>query len=308
MHTIGLVVLAALAWQCEPIHVGFGPEDFEVDPSHPSRIIVASKDPYFVDITPAGLARPRKIEVQGLPHELEMVGIFAVRSADGVARLYAINRRHAGIEVFRIAENALAWETSIPLPNGWHKRANEVLALPNGHVYVSLAQGRGGLLQYWENLTKRKWAKVLLHRDGAWHEAATGLAFANGLQISEDEKTLYVSAFDERKIYAYPRNADGSLDEANRRALRVSGSPDNLKWHEGRLLVAAHPSKLRTALYFVHLAKPRSLVYAIDPRTGVEEAIYDGRDIAAASTAHREGELLFMSQIKRDWIVSCRRR
>lgn len=291
-------------WNCHRITVGAGPEDFELDPSAP-RLIVGSKPPYVVSLQ-NDEATPIDATLPG-GRRLHMIGISAVLSRDGVARLYAVNKGHDAIEVFRIEPHRLAHETELRAPKGELSYANEVLALPDGDVYVSRSQGSRGIGVLFELVTKRPWAKVMHHRNGTWRVAASHLVFANGLQISANQRTLYVAAFDEKTVYAYPRNHDGSLDEANRRAFRIPAHPDNLKWlDDGRLLIAAHPSKLRTFAYMLGFGAPPSQVYALDVTSGQTELLYEGRDIPAASTAFVRDGRMYVSQIKGGWMVSCR--
>lgn len=314
---VAIVVIAlpclAQQWDCRAVQlqsgnvIGREPEDFELDPTPgASRLIVGSMPPFVVPITESGLGTPQPIAVHPADITLDMVGISAVLDAGGVPLLYAINK-HRGIEVFEIERDRLVHRKSIgPTRPRDLANANEVLALPDGRIYVSRAQGRSGLAGLIELLFNRPWAKLMFFDGTSWREEAGDLRFGNGLQISSDGRTLYVAAFGGKEIRAYDRAADGTL--GNPRRFRLPSHPDNLKWSgEHTLITAAHPSRIRTALHLRNIGSPPSEVYEIDVRDGRHERIYrnDGSPIAAASTVHREGGRMFLSQIIRPWLAEC---
>lgn len=309
--------LHAENWDCRTVplrsgdEVGHGPEDFELDPTPgASRLIVASKPPFVVPVTASGLGTPQPIPVEPAGMKLHMIGISAVLANDGTPLLYAINK-HRGIEVFEIKPDTLVHVRSIPPTKPRDlANANEVFAFPNGHVYVSRSHGRAGLLWFFESLFSPPWAKLMFFDGTVWHEQACDLRFGNGLQSSEDGRHLYVAAFAGKEIRRYHRGPDGKL--TNPDLITLPAHPDNLKWSgPNTLITAAHPSKWRLAPHVLFkLGAPRSEVYEIDVREKSNRPIFhdEGSIIPAASTVHRDGERMFISQIVRPWLADCARK
>jgi arylesterase / paraoxonase len=306
-----LIVLSACATgkPAGSIDVEPGPEDFEYDPAY-RRLIVASKPPVFVAIGDDGQLGAVTDAVPGDTSNLHMVGISL--TPDG-RLLYAINKKTNRIDVFDVTEQALEYRHSLPRDPRIRGKANEVFAVRENEVYVSNAQG--SRLALIEALFRRPWANVLYFDGNGWREAAKGIRFGNGIQISADEKTLYVAGFQDRAIHVYARSSDGSLAETG--LIPVGGSPDNLKWEDDartRLLVASHPSQLRTFLHILTggrtAARSEVRSVSVSPGDAAPRVIYpapgqSGREINAASTAMLNGKHLYISQIVRPYLFHC---
>lgn len=308
--------LFAQSWDCRVVRlesgstVARGPEDFELDPTPgASRLIVGSRPPFVVPVTASGLGTPQPIAIAGNGKDvkdLHLIGLSAVIDRDGTPLLYAIDKGR-GVAVFEIQPGQLVYRTTLAGDLG---NANAVLALPNGHVYVSRGQGTTKLRWLIEALFGRPWAKLMFFDGTTWREEVRDLRFGNGLQISQDGKTLYVASFRGREIRAYERNDDGTLGETPRH-ISLPAMPDNLKWSDdGKLTVAAHPSLFRSFLYTVNIGSPPSEVYEIDVHRGSVERIYrnDGSPIGGASSAQRKGDRMFITQIVRPWLADCVRK
>ena len=285
------------------------PEDFEHDPAN-RRLIVASDPPAFVAINDDGtLGAVTQAVFDERP--LDMVGISL--TPDG-RLLYAINKNTRRIDVFEVKPDALVYRESLPQHDSIRKYANEVFAVRENQVYVSNAQGsRHPLL---EALFKRPQANLMYWNGAVWQEAATGIRFGNGMQISADEKTFYVAGFQDRAIHVYRREPDGLLTETA--LIDVGGGPDNLKWADDArtmLLVPTHRSSFNT---FLHLrtcgrwAAPSEVrTVTVPPAPRDVKTIYPaagqtGREVHAASTALLIGKDLYISQIVRPYLFHCR--
>ncbi|HET7435863.1 MAG TPA: SMP-30/gluconolactonase/LRE family protein [Thermoanaerobaculia bacterium] len=278
-----------------------GPEDFEYDAAH-QRLIVGSHPPVFVPVNADGTLGNFVDALATAQPDLHMVGISLTR--DGKT-LYAINKAKRTIDIFDVTPAALVPRGSLPQSDLLRASANEVFAARENEVYVTNAQGSRAPI--FEALTIRRWATVAYWNGTKWIRAADRIGFANGMQMSSDERTLYVAGFQEKAIHVYSRNADGTLTEQRR--LKLPSAPDNLKWDDeakrAKLVVAVHPSQLRTSLHIKisdRVSAP-SRVLLVDPNDGKCEELYRGDEINAASTAFLQGKNLYISQIRRGYLL-----
>ncbi|WP_322095244.1 SMP-30/gluconolactonase/LRE family protein [Paraburkholderia bannensis] len=164
-------------------------------------------------------------------------GLSVRRDADGVTHLYAVNNARRSVEGFRFDAQTrqLQWESCVKLPEGGFP--NGVIALPDGGLLAT---------SFFDSSDKD--SQVRMERGeptGAvleWHpgDAAfvparnfPAVAGANGIEVSADGKTAYVSAWSAGKLLIVSR-ADGHVRE-----LPLDFLPDNIhRLADGTLLVA----------------------------------------------------------------------
>ena len=128
--------------------------------------------------------------------------------------------------------------------NGFDGGINDVIVTANGGAYATVFGPP-------EDVPTAVAGKILYLAPGAqqWVEAARDLNYANGLGISPDQKTLYVSETVGNCILKFSANADGSLKGRSNFALlnlltpnKVNSwwlGPDSMKIdHQGNLYVA----------------------------------------------------------------------
>jgi hypothetical protein len=187
-----------------------------------------------------------------------------------VQRLFAANQAEPrSIEFFDVDDRAavpvLAWRGCVPMPDG--TLPNAVVALRGGGFiassfhdprdtaaeYARMARGEptGSLWQ---------WSAA-----GGLHPLPAGpLAGANGLALTADESTLYVSEWAARRIVALDARSGA------RRLIPVDFLPDNLRVEaDGRLLVAGQRADVAAIGACAGPACPQPWVVArIDPRSG----------------------------------------
>jgi arylesterase/paraoxonase len=83
-------------------------------------------------------------------------------------------------------------------------------------------------------------------------KAATGIAYANGINHSADLRQLYVAACTGRKVLIYDRNPNGEL--TLEQEIDVKTGVDNIELDEtGALWIGSHPQLLK---FVAHAADP----------------------------------------------------
>jgi hypothetical protein len=166
-------------------------------------------------------------------------GISLRTIVTGSHRLYVVN--HGGresIEVFSIDARAdepkLAWLGCALLPEGI--AANSVATYSDGTLLASVLTHPGTSIT--DFVLGKTTGGVYEWRPGT--DAfkllpGTQLPGNNGLETSPDDREFYVVAFGWRSVVVFSR-ADPS--QPLRRAVAPGFMPDNIHWHEGRLLLA----------------------------------------------------------------------
>jgi hypothetical protein len=192
-------------------------------------------------------------------------GLSLVPGATGVLRLFVV--LHGGresVEVFEVdarpATPVLTWIgcAVAPEPIG----LNSVRGLPDGGFIATnfLARGAGGGLggpsmkvmmsgerngELWEWHTASGWQKL----------PGTEAAGANGIEMSEDGRTLYVAAWGSQSFFRVSRGATPVTREEVPLGFRV----DNIRWARDGSILATGQGGAQGA--------QASIVVAIDPRT-----------------------------------------
>lgn len=172
-------------------------------------------------------------------------GINVETDDRGRSTLYVVN--HGGreaIEVFRVTRRpagkpiALTWVGCAVMPEATFP--NGVAPLPGSEGFVvsnfldptSTAPFAGmftgaktGDVRAWT--PQRGWRTV----------PRSALGGANGIEVTEDGRSVIVAAWGERKVYRIPLHRRPRADGLAKTSVSVSMKPDNLRWTaEGRLL------------------------------------------------------------------------
>jgi sugar lactone lactonase YvrE len=157
--------------------------------------------------------------------------------------LYAANHgdRHA-IEIFRIDARGImpkaTWVGCITMPP--HTLANAVVALKDGGLIVSSFYDPQDAAA-WERMDRGENTGSLWewHAGRGFSRLAHEISGANGLAISQDESTLYVSAWSDRQLLIINRS------NGSRREVPLDFLPDNIKVEpDGTLLIAGQSGKV----------------------------------------------------------------
>ena len=331
----------SLTYQPEPslcLEVGPGPEDFATlaQPDGTTRVFASIKtrglsagedDGRIAEIRLDGAARPigdpKPVAEDGPGgRRLHPVGLSLTEGDDG-PRLYVVDSAGdtatggARIVAFDVVPDGLARDgTAISLDDDLLPTANDLLALPDGHIYISNPVQPFFNPMVWLRYWRGEWPALVHLRppesDGSRTAEipADDLSFANGIAADPTHDRLFVANYSGGEVVVFDRDpSDGSLER--RCAIPIDGSPDNLMTEGTTLYVAAQHSLLRS---FCHLVAPElcgspshALAIRLDagnPCEAVAMPVWDdgGAYVAAGSTAAPVGGSLLVSQIVRPGI------
>jgi arylesterase/paraoxonase len=223
-------------------------------------------------------------------------GISLYASGGEEMRLFVINHdddEHTRVEIFAAAGPRLTHLRTIA-DDAHLTSPNDLLAVGSEEFYLSNDHGfRVQPLQLIEDLLHLQRGSVVYFDGREFKTFASGIAYANGLALSPDGKTLYVAAMDAQQILAFPR--DPQRPEAAPAAARdipLPDGPDNLEWDaDGALWTGAQCDRLKLAPYYLGQVAyaPSKVLRIADPSAAnpTIEVVWedDGRILSAASVA-----------------------
>lgn len=169
---------------------------------------------------------------------------LALRASDRYSMLYAANHGdRRAVEVFRVdvakAGPKLSWIGCVPMPKG--TLANAIAALSDGGLVVTSFHDPDDP-DAWKKLAKRETTGGVWewHAASGWKSLDVGpVSGPNGVALSADERTLYVSAWADRRLLAIERG------HRVRREIVLDFLPDNLRRDDdGSLLLAGQRAKV----------------------------------------------------------------
>jgi arylesterase/paraoxonase len=240
------------------------------------------------------------------------IGLFVDQAGRDV--LFVIN--HQGgkhrIEVFDLKEGALIHRKTLtsPMlvsPNDIVGVGPEAFYATNDHRYPT------GWKRKMEDYLRLRRSNVLLYDGSEFVQAASGIGYANGINMSHDGKLVYVCSITEGALHVYDRDAvTGTLKHREKIDLRTG--VDNVEIDaQGDLWIGAHPQLLTTAKHYKdHWALSPSQVLHLSPKAGggynVEEVYLDtGEEISASTVAAVRGNRLLIGAIFDSKFLDCRR-
>ncbi len=312
------------AGSCRVVGGVVGAEDVTIDPdkglaylsADDRRATLAGRPQrggiYSLDLRTAG-AQPVLV-TPNEPKEFHPHGISLWRGAGGERRLFAINHlsQHSHrVEVFAVEGAELQHLESIHYPE--LTSPNDLVAVGPREFYATNDRYyvEPGWQQTLEAYLQLPWSNVSHFAAGRSRVAASGLSFANGINVSADGKTIFVAECLGRAIHVYERNPSNA-ELTLQRTIPLQSCPDNIEVDsDGRLWVAAHPKLFDLV---AHSADPEKLapsqVLHIDPHSGsVEELLLDdGKLISAASTAAVLGQTIVVGAIFDAKVLVCERK
>lgn len=206
---------------------------------------------------------------------------------------------------------------------------NDCVAAPYGRVYVTNDSGKRNALG--EKLFKKKRANVVMFDSlGNCSVVAEKLAYANGLYVDKDTVYtpgfdigpdteintkkmhydvvygLYVSTVQQKALFRYKANADGTLNVDTNIAPYFGY--DNITRYGDELIVVAHPKPLKFLAHMKNAKKPSpGITYAIKNRTKepTTRVLFadDGKRISCNSTGLIYKNRLYICQVFEPFIL-----
>lgn len=170
---------------------------------------------------------------------------------------------------------------------------NAVAGLSNGDFLVSNDAGKRH--NFWELLFRMKKSKAIYCKGNDCEIVAEGVCYGNGILASGN--TVYRASTIPGEIYEYTLENEKLM---NRKTIAKVGGADNLRLHNGELIVTAH---LRFGKFLSHMKnaekKSPTAVYAVNPTSRENRLVYfdDGNVISAASTGLIFHNKLYIAQV-----------
>ena len=228
-------------------------------------------------------------------------GIGLWRGEDGKLLLFAVNHCRKGhfIEIFEKKGDKLIHRESISgdlmhSPNDIAPTGSRTFYVTNDHGYTSKF---GRMLEEYLQLAK---GFVLYYDGNSFKIAAEGLAYPNGIALSQDGKTVYAAATVGQEVLVYGREeATGKL--TLRHSIGLGTGPDNIDVDEkGALWIGCHPKLLTFVAYSKDPEKvsPAQVVKVVVGKHGeydVEEMyLSKGEPLSGSSVAAVFGDTLLV--------------
>lgn len=312
---------------CKTLTDVTGVEDIAVDSkdglvflSATDRRAIAQGKPSKADgIYTAALAHPESgfKRLDGAPDLFHPHGISLYRAPDGSLTLMAVNHmtpERSAVDVFEVdtANGAARLKETGDIQGDKLIHPNDVAAVGKDQFYVTNDHGsRTELGMTLENYLTLPRANVLFFDGMIFREAATGLVFANGINVSPDGNHVYVAESTARRVQTFKRDPfTGRLTPEN--AFAFPSGPDNIDvGDKGDLWIAGHPKMFDLVTYASDPSKPSPTeIFHVRVAGGIPqsaEPIYvnPGREIGAGSVGAQAGKNIFIGSIFDPKILEC---
>lgn len=306
--------------KCRSIRVFPGTEDVTIDPETGIAFISADDRRATFAGAPVrggiyalrlnGTDRLAKVSPDSFG-EFHPHGLSLWIGEDGGKRLFVINHTALDgdkVEIFDVGTGgALIHVDSIAFNE--MSSANDILGVGPRSFYVTNDRGfKTGFMSTLEAYLALPFSSLAYFDGQKGSIAARGLTYANGVNMSADGKTIYVSEFLRRRIAVYSRDAEtGALEKSE--YLPVNTGPDNIEVDtSGALYVAGH-SKVFD--FLAHVKDPAAVapshVIRVDPATGAREDVLidtSGAINASSAAAAFDGKLI-VGSVFDDHVMVC---
>jgi arylesterase/paraoxonase len=241
------------------------------------------------------------------------LGISLFVGEAGQDVLFVVN--HQGgehrIEVFDLKEGELMHRQTLTSP--MLVSPNDIVAIAPDRFYVTNDHRYpSGWKRTLEDYLRLRRSNVVFYDGSEFVQAASGIGYANGINVSPDGRLLYVCSITEGSLHVYDRDPEsGRL--AHREEIDLDTGVDNIEVEpDGDLWIGAHPQLLTTAKHFEDPRTPSpSQVLHLTPQAGggydVEEVYLDtGEEISGSSVAAVRGNRLLIGAILESKFLDCR--
>jgi arylesterase / paraoxonase len=196
-----------------------------------------ARDPELVNLT------------AGFTEEFNPHGIGLWIGKNGMS-LFVVNHRQDGhfVEIFDFKDNKLIHRESIE--GALMHSPNDVIPVGPRTFYVTNDHGNSSELgRVVEEYLQLARSFVLFYDGNDFRIVAEGLAYANGINLSPDAKTVYVAATVGQAVCVYDRDK-GTGDLKRRHTFELGTGPDNIEVDErGNLWIGCHPKLLTFVKY-----------------------------------------------------------
>ena len=230
-------------------------------------------------------------------------GISLYQSANGDKRLFVVNHRNTGhyIEVFQFTDSSLVHLESIQNP--LFISPNDIVAVGERQFY--LTNDHNEPFSDWrakKDILQIPMGNVCFYDGKNAKVVADGIMYANGINKSNDGKSIFVASASGQKIKVYERNLrTETLTESDEIAIN---GPDNINVDEaGNLWVGCHPKLLKFLAHSKDHSKisPSEIIKITYHGKGAAqlESIYlnDGSEISASTVGVKYQDKLLIGSV-----------
>ncbi|MEM9987986.1 MAG: SMP-30/gluconolactonase/LRE family protein, partial [Pseudomonadota bacterium] len=231
-----------------------------------------------------------KDRTRGEPILFEPVGIdlfqATLRGGQVLTRLFVVNIAGPEILLFDVDANGdLSLIEKFKDPR--LLSPNDIVATGPRSFYVTndTASGRKTWRGKLDFLLGLKTGQIF-HYDGtAWADVAAGLAFPNGLALSEDGQTLYLAEMRAKTITTYDRDPRTDVI-SSQKGVKLASFPNNLSIDQnGHLMVGMVPQPFSFTAYTEGLQeKAASQIIRIEEDETITTLFQDPGDVLSAAT------------------------
>jgi len=237
-------------------------------------------------------------------------GISLYQSAEGAKQLFVVNHTKAGasIEIFQFTDSSLIHKKTIK--NDLFISPNDIVGVGERQFY--LTNDHDEKKSWWrskKDLLQIPMGNVCYYDGSKATIVADGFLYANGINVSQDDKKLFVAATTGRKIVIFDRDiATGNLTENSE--VPVNGA-DNIELDEsGDLWVGCHPKLLAFLAHAKNHSKlsPSEIVKISlenDKPTVTSVYLNDGTPLSGSSVGAVWRNKLLIGSVYGDKVLMC---
>ena len=309
-------------YSCKAIEAPYGPEDMFADydtgllyisasARHDAKTRFATDGGIYVLDMKAGNDKisPLKIDLgkRFRPH-----GISLIQLEDGTKRLFAVSHpalNQSVIEIFDLVAGQLQHVKTV---DGLEGNYNSVVAIDGERFYATQDGSGKGVMSKINGVLGLEYAEVIYYDGQKLNVAAAGFVYANGIELSEDGKQLYVTDMLNRTLSFYDRDVQtNALVKTG--DLYMDAGVDNIRRNQdGSFFIGGHPKMFSTLFYQMGLTDmaPSVVFHAVPPKDGQGgelRVVYldDGAQFSGVSGAVRYGDKMYVATIQDNHILSC---
>jgi arylesterase/paraoxonase len=239
---------------------------------------------------------------------------ISLYSGDDGAFLHVVNhppKRHT-IEIFAWLGGRLEYRETVP--GELLVSPNDVLAVGPRSFYATNDHAHTeGLARILEDYLQRAESNVVYFDGDAMRVAATGIAYANGINMAPDGNEVYVAATTRGRVHVFGRDlATGALDPLE--VLELGTGVDNIEIdRHGMLWIGAHPKLLSFVAHAGDPAKrsPSQVVWA-HPDQALDPPVRTvflslGEELSGSSVGAPWGSRLLIGSVFEPHFLDCER-
>ena len=260
----------------------------------------------------AGSPRPQNL-TPAAGEDFQPHGIDLYIGDDGREVLYVIN--HAGgrqaIEIYDLVGIKLLHRETLSDP--LLVTPNDLVAVGHDRLYVTNDHAnQAGFPRLLEDYLRRSISTVVYYDGERFVEAASGIRYPNGVNVSPDGRTLFVGSTTGHSVFVFGIEPEsGALNE--RGEIPIGSGVDNIDIDEaGSLWIGAHPKLLTFVEHAGDASRlaPSQVIRVSAPETDspvVEEIFLSlGADLSGSSVGAVHGDRLLVGAVLDDGILDCR--